>query len=196
MTATPSGGWCLRFLSGAAKGRTLALDRGENIVGSGSDCGVLLAGSDARPRHLIVQVGELAVALQRIGDAPVRLNGDEVTQRRRSLVGGDEIQIGRKHPVRGRAGAGCHPSNASPPPWRPARSAQAQRAAAFAPWAEWLPERTAFVLAALLALAAIALMALPTLLRRRGRNWRWYMQQVLRRSLVRTQRIKEDLHVR
>ena len=94
MTATPSGGWCLRFLNGAAKGRTLALDRGENIVGSGNDCGVLLAGSDSRPQHLIVQVGELAVAMQRIGDAPVRLNGDEVTQRRRSLVAGDEIQIG------------------------------------------------------------------------------------------------------
>lgn len=94
MTATPSGGWCLRFLSGAAEGRALALDRGENIVGSGNDCGVLLAGSDARPRHLVVHVGELAVALQRIGDAPVRLNGDEVTQRRRSLVAGDEIEIG------------------------------------------------------------------------------------------------------
>jgi hypothetical protein len=37
------------------------------------------------------------------------------------------------------------------------------------------------VLAALLTLAAIALMALPTLLKRRGRNWRWFMQQVLRR---------------
>jgi type III secretion protein J len=58
---------------------------------------------------------------------------------------------------------------------------QAQRAAAVAPWAEWLPERTALVLAGLLALAAIALMALPTLLRRRGRNWRWFVQQVLRR---------------
>jgi len=86
--------WCLRFLTGAAKGRTLALKRGENIVGSGSDCSVLLAGSDARPRHLILQAGELAVSLQRIGDAPVRLNGDEVSQRRRSLVAGDEIEIG------------------------------------------------------------------------------------------------------
>jgi type III secretion protein J len=60
-------------------------------------------------------------------------------------------------------------------------SAGAERASAFAPWVGWLPERTAFVLAALLALAAIALMALPTLLRRRGRNWRWFVQQVLRR---------------
>jgi type III secretion system YscD/HrpQ family protein len=94
MTATPSSGWCLRFLTGAAKGRTIALERGENLVGSGSDCGVLLAGSDARPRHLVVQVGELAVVLQRIGDAPVRLNGDKVTQRRRSLVAGDEIEVG------------------------------------------------------------------------------------------------------
>ena len=95
MTATPSSGWCLRFLTGAAKGRTIALERGENLVGSGSDCGVMLAGSDARPRHLIVQVGEFAVVLQRIGDAPVRLNGDEVTQRRRSLMAGDEIEVGK-----------------------------------------------------------------------------------------------------
>jgi type III secretion system YscD/HrpQ family protein len=94
MTAMPSTCWCLRFLSGAARGGTIALDRGENLVGSGSDCRVLLAGSDAHPRHLIVHVGELAVALQRIGDAPVRLNGDEVTQRRRSLVPGDEIKVG------------------------------------------------------------------------------------------------------
>jgi type III secretion protein J len=60
-------------------------------------------------------------------------------------------------------------------------SAQTPRKAAIAPWIGWLPERTAFVLAALLALAAVALMALPTLLRRRGRNWRWFVQQVLRR---------------
>jgi hypothetical protein len=94
MPTTSTTTWCLRFHSGAAKGRTIALERGENLVGSGSDCGVLLAGSDARPRHVIVQVGELAVALQRIGDAPVRLNGDEVTQRRRSLMAGDEIEVG------------------------------------------------------------------------------------------------------
>ena len=60
-------------------------------------------------------------------------------------------------------------------------AAQGQHAAAWAPWAGWLPERTAFVLAALLAMAAMALMALPTLLRRRGRHWRWFIQQVLRR---------------
>ncbi|NRF69421.1 forkhead-associated protein [Aquincola sp. S2] len=94
MTATSSGTWCLRFLSGAAKGRTLALEHGENIVGSASDCDVLLAGGDTRAKHLVVLVGDIAVALQRIGDAPVRLNGEEVTQRRRSLVAGDEITIG------------------------------------------------------------------------------------------------------
>ena len=60
-------------------------------------------------------------------------------------------------------------------------AARGQHAAAFAPWAEWLPERTAFVLAALFAMAAVALVALPSLLRRRGRNWRWFVQQVLRR---------------
>jgi hypothetical protein len=57
MTATFTTIWCLRFRCGAAKGRTAALGRGENLVGLGSDCGVLLAGSDARPRHLVVQVG-------------------------------------------------------------------------------------------------------------------------------------------
>jgi type III secretion protein J len=60
-------------------------------------------------------------------------------------------------------------------------AAEAARAAALAPWSALLPERTAFVLAALLAMAAVALLALPALLRRRGRHWRWFVQQVLRR---------------
>lgn len=60
-------------------------------------------------------------------------------------------------------------------------AAEAQRAVAFAPWNGVLPERAALVLAALLAAGAIALMVLPKLLRRRGRNWRWFTQQVLRR---------------
>jgi type III secretion protein J len=60
-------------------------------------------------------------------------------------------------------------------------AAAGPRAMPVGPWTEWLPERTAIVLAALLAMAALALMALPTLLRRRGRSWRWFVQQVLRR---------------
>jgi type III secretion system YscD/HrpQ family protein len=92
-----SQGWCLRFLSGAAKGRTLALVRGENVVGSANESHVMLAGKDVRPRHLVMQVGDITVAVQRIDDAPVRLNGEEVTQRRRGLVAGDEITVGGFH---------------------------------------------------------------------------------------------------
>jgi len=88
-------GWCLLFLSGAMKGRTVALHVGANLVGCAGDCSVMLPGGEAQPHHLMFSVGELVVALQRLGDSSARLNGDEITQQRRSVVAGDVITIGK-----------------------------------------------------------------------------------------------------
>lgn len=93
-TSAGEAGWCLRFAGGAAKGRTLALRRGANLLGSAGECDVVLAGADALPRHLLIQTGEWAATVQRIDDAALRLNGDEVVQRRRGLQPGDVLTIG------------------------------------------------------------------------------------------------------
>ena len=92
--ATTAPGWCLRFLSGALRGRTIALRLGANLVGSAGECEVMLAGGDVQPRHVVVTVGELVVSIQRVGTAAVQVNGDDVTQQRRSVVAGDVLGIG------------------------------------------------------------------------------------------------------
>ncbi len=86
--------WCLRFLSGAMRGRTMALKRGLNLVGSAGDCDVMLPGSDVLPRHLALNVGELVVSVQKVGAAAVLLNGAAMEQPRRSLVAGDVVGVG------------------------------------------------------------------------------------------------------
>jgi type III secretion system YscD/HrpQ family protein len=91
-TATP--GWCLRFLSGRVKGRTIALRPGANTLGASGDCEVMLPGGDALPRHLVFTVGELAMSVQRVGAAPVKLNGHEMQAQRRGVVAGDVISVG------------------------------------------------------------------------------------------------------
>ncbi|WP_246312373.1 type III secretion system inner membrane ring lipoprotein SctJ [Pseudaquabacterium terrae] len=63
----------------------------------------------------------------------------------------------------------------------PDRAVPEAQGPAVAGLAEWLPGRTAAVLAGLFAAAALALAALPALLRRRGRDWRWFARQVFRR---------------
>ena len=68
-------GWCLRFLNGEMKGRTITLKRGPNLLGSAGDCEVLLPGSDVLPRHLVFSVGEVVLTVQRMGTARARLNG-------------------------------------------------------------------------------------------------------------------------
>lgn len=88
-------GWCLRFLSGAVKGRTIALKPGLNVLGSGGDCEVMLPGGDVLPRHLAFTVGELVVSMQRLGTASARLNGEDMRQPRRSVVAGDVVSLGR-----------------------------------------------------------------------------------------------------
>jgi type III secretion protein D len=87
-------GWCLRFLAGAMRGRTLALGAGANLLGSAPECQVMLPGSEVQARHLLVWVGELALTVQRAGDAPATLNGEELAGGRRALVAGDVVAIG------------------------------------------------------------------------------------------------------
>lgn len=86
--------WCLRFLSGALRGRTFALKPGANTLGSASDCELLLPGSEAQPRHLVFSVGELVVSVQKVGTAVVLLNGREMQYPRKSVVAGDVIRVG------------------------------------------------------------------------------------------------------
>ncbi len=88
-------GWCLRFLSGAMKGRSIALKPGPNVLGSAGDCDLMLPGSDVQPRHLVFGVGELAVSVQRVGTAAALLNGEELKTQRRSVVAGDVVAIGQ-----------------------------------------------------------------------------------------------------
>ena len=88
-------GWCLRFLSGAVKGRTIVLKPGINVLGSGGECEVMLPGGDVLPRHLAFTVGELVVSMQRLGTASARLNGEEMQQPRKSVVAGDIVSVGQ-----------------------------------------------------------------------------------------------------
>ncbi|QNK67341.1 FHA domain-containing protein [Variovorax sp. PAMC26660] len=100
-TAAPHGmpavaaGWCLRFLSGAVKGRTIVLRPGINVLGSGGECEVMLPGGDVLPRHLAFTVGELVVSMQRLGTASARLNGQDMQQPRKSVVAGDIVSVGQ-----------------------------------------------------------------------------------------------------
>ncbi|MED5622302.1 FHA domain-containing protein [Ideonella sp. BN130291] len=94
MTDATTAVWCLRFLSGPVKGRTLSLKRGANVIGSAGDCDVMLPGSEVQPRHLVVHVGELAVTVQRVAAADARLNGEPVEAQRRSVVAGDVVTVG------------------------------------------------------------------------------------------------------
>lgn len=87
-------GWCLRFLSGAVKGRTIALKPGVNTLGASGECEVMLPGSDVLPRHLVFTAGELAMSLQKVGAAAVKLNGQEVQAQRKSVVAGDVVSVG------------------------------------------------------------------------------------------------------
>ncbi|MDR7267955.1 type III secretion protein D [Pelomonas saccharophila] len=87
-------GWCLRFLSGAVKGRTIALKPGVNTLGASGECEVMLPGSDVLPRHLVFTVGELAMSLQKVGAAAVKLNGQDVQAQRKGVVAGDVVSVG------------------------------------------------------------------------------------------------------
>jgi type III secretion system YscD/HrpQ family protein len=90
----PRPAWCLRFLSGALKGRTIALKPGANAIGSGSGCEVMLPGGEVQPRHLVMTVGELVISVQKVGGATARLNGEELGAARRSVLPGDILAVG------------------------------------------------------------------------------------------------------
>jgi len=111
--------WCLRFLTGPMKGRTVALRRGANLLGSAPDCDLMLPGGEVLPRHLLFSVGELVVSVQRIGAAAARLNGDEIRPQRRSLVAGDVIAVGQTEVQVDRlyAGAGANGDDETGADW-------------------------------------------------------------------------------
>jgi len=146
-------GWCLRFLSGAMKGRTIALKPGQNVVGSNGECDIMLPGSDVLPRHLVFTAGELVVAVQKLGGGALQLNREEMQAARRSLVAGDivtvgqiELQLERSYP----AVASADPMFAAPESVLPGDAAAA---------ASLVPRRTGFwVGAALLVLACAGLL--------------------------------------
>lgn len=93
MSKQATAGWGVRFLSGSLRGRTIALKPGANVVGSGSDCDIMLSG-DILPRHFVFTVGDIAVSIRRIGTAVVRLNGEELSIHRRGAVRGDIVSLG------------------------------------------------------------------------------------------------------
>lgn len=90
----PRPAWCLRFLSGALKGRTIALKPGANTIGSGSGCEVMLPGGEVLPRHLVMTVGDLVISVQKAGGGSARLNGEELGAQRRSVLPGDILAVG------------------------------------------------------------------------------------------------------
>ncbi len=91
-TPSQSATWCVRFINGPLRGRTIALKHGTNVVGSGTDCDILLQG-DVQPRHLVFTVGDIAVSVQKLGTATAKLNGEELPMQRRSTVRGDIISV-------------------------------------------------------------------------------------------------------
>lgn len=117
MVSSP--GWCLRFLSGAVRGRSIPLPRGSSLLGSGADCQVLLPASDAQAHHLELTVGELALSVRRVGDAAARINGEAMATTRRSVIVGDVISLGsidfqieRSYPAGAAAAAPREPEHA------------------------------------------------------------------------------------
>lgn len=93
MNAAP--GWCLRFLSGAVRGRSIALRAGTQVAGAAQACEVLLPPSDAQAQHLEFKVGELLLSVRCLPGAEARINGEPMPATRRSVVVGDVITVGR-----------------------------------------------------------------------------------------------------
>lgn len=87
------GRWRVRFLNGALRSRTIGLKPGPNLIGSAQDCDIVLHG-DVMPHHLVLSAGEIAVTIQRVGAAVARINGEELSLRRRSGAPGDVISAG------------------------------------------------------------------------------------------------------
>ena len=86
--------WVLRFLGGAMKGRTIALERGTSTLGSAAACEVMLPEREVPERHLVFEVGSVAATVQRVADAPASLNGQALGTTRRQLAVGDRLEVG------------------------------------------------------------------------------------------------------
>lgn len=85
--------WSLRFLSGPMRGQTIALRSGRNVVGAAGECTLVLRGDGVLPRHLLLQVGAVAVTVHKLGPAAACVNDVELGEQRRSLVAGDVVSI-------------------------------------------------------------------------------------------------------
>lgn len=124
--------WCLRFVGGSMRGRALPLKPGLNVIGSAAGSDVLLGGTEVQPRHALLTAGDWAVALQPVGEAPLRLNGRALEARRHAVVPGDRIALGGVEFELDRSGPradAADPMFAVPEP-APAAAAQAPAAAA------------------------------------------------------------------
>ncbi|WP_116136850.1 FHA domain-containing protein [Trinickia diaoshuihuensis] len=129
--------WSLTFLSGPLSGRTLALKVGENWVGSGAQCDVIVPDRELAPRQLRLSVGHIAVSVQNVGGGDATLNGVALDTTRRALRHGDVVEIGSLK-------LGIVPA-AEP---RPQAALEASQSAgtrlgrwAAAPWAAWMASR-------------------------------------------------------
>jgi type III secretion system YscD/HrpQ family protein len=94
-TANQTGQWCLRFLNGELKGRTISLHAGSNVLGSSTEAEVLLPSGDILPRHLVLNVGQITVTAQKISVGTAKLNGEDILSQRKHIVAGDVLSIGK-----------------------------------------------------------------------------------------------------
>jgi hypothetical protein len=129
--------WSLSFLSGPLFGRTLALKLGENWVGSGAQCDVIVPDREMAPRQLRLSVGQIAVSVQNVGGGEATLNGAALDTTRRALRHGDVVEVGTLKlgivpAVEARTVAA--PEMSAPPGNRLSRWAAA-------PWAAWMASR-------------------------------------------------------
>ncbi|MFM0036934.1 FHA domain-containing protein [Paraburkholderia strydomiana] len=115
VSSTPdASGWQLCFLNGPMSGRTLLLKLGENWVGTGADCEVILPDREIAARQLCLHVGSIAVSVQNQGGAPVLLNGTPLAQMRRALMPGDTVTVAHvKFGIERLAGAQVVPAGAA-----------------------------------------------------------------------------------
>jgi ribosome-associated protein YbcJ (S4-like RNA binding protein) len=90
-----SGSWRLQFLRGPQHGRSVLLRQGENWIGSGADCEIVLADNDVEAKQLLLQVGDIAASIRNIGTTEVKINGEPLARQRRSLVPGDVLSMGK-----------------------------------------------------------------------------------------------------
>jgi type III secretion protein D len=141
------------------KGRTIALHPGDNVIGSGTDCDVMLPSGDVAARHLVITVGDLVVTLRRVDAAPATLNGVDMQERRRTVVVGDVVAIGqaafqfeRLYPA--------SDQDESPFDWAESMFATNEPTNAPSPRPE--PPRVRWVGAALLLLVALGMVALAS----------------------------------